>query len=220
MRLKTLEEATLIEILHHIHRKHPELISSLNLYEIDGFDDWKGRDFDVPVPRQVKLATLIRHSITNAVWIETGTHRGDTTDVLGNIASRVFSLEPMNELFDFATVRFANRENITILNGTSEVELPKLLAALRGRLNLWLDGHYSGDGTFAGPNDTPLLAELSTIDTFSNNFDCCAVFIDDIRLCGRRHAYGDYPSLDYLVDWARRGGWTWGIEYDIFIAKK
>jgi len=220
MSLQSQEEATLLEIIHHIHRKHPTLSKSVGIQENNDFTEWKNRQYEVPVPWEIKIATLIRHSVSGAVWIETGTYRGDTTNVLAKIATKVFSLEPSKELFDFSFARFSDRENITVINDTSENCLPRLLGVMNGKLNLWLDGHYSGAGTFAGPNDTPLIAELATIDKFIENFDRCAVFIDDIRLCGRRHAYGEYPSLDYLVDWARKGHWDWHIEYDIFVAKR
>jgi hypothetical protein len=44
--------------------------------------------------------------------------------------------------------------------------------------------------------------------------------IDDIRLfTGKIHSYGAYPTLDYLVDWARDLALDWHIEHDIFIVK-
>jgi hypothetical protein len=33
------------------------------------------------------------------------------------------------------------------------------------------------------------------------------------------HSYGAYPTLDELVDWARKHTLSWNIEQDIFIAK-
>jgi hypothetical protein len=45
------------------------------------------------------------------------------------------------------------------------------------------------------------------------------VMIDDIR-CFDPDVDAAYPSLDYLVDWARSHGFSWHIEHDIFVAKR
>ncbi len=43
---------------------------------------------------------------------------------------------------------------------------------------------------------------------------------DDVRLfLTSETACTDYPSLDYLVDWARKHDFKWRIEQDIFILR-
>lgn len=94
-----------------------------------------------------------------------------------------------------------------------------LLPKLSGKINFFLDGHYSGGETFAGPNDCPLLDELNFISQNLPRFQAVTILIDDIRLCGKKHSYGLYPSLDNLVDFARSNNLDWHIEHDIFVAK-
>jgi hypothetical protein len=44
--------------------------------------------------------------------------------------------------------------------------------------------------------------------------------VDDVRCFNPLNLeYGTYPSIDYLVDWARKNKLFWHIEHDIFIAK-
>jgi len=62
---------------------------------------------------------------------------------------------------------------------------------------------------------------LNCISQNLSSFAKVAVLVDDIRLFkGQIVHYGPYPTLDYLVDWARANHLQWHIEHDIFIAKK
>ena len=65
------------------------------------------------------------------------------------------------------------------------------------------------------------------MDKFSNlisntlsRFKKCTIFVDDVRGFSEKDGNGDYPSKDYLIDWANQNNLTWSIEHDIFIAKK
>ena len=91
---------------------------------------------------------------------------------------------------------------------------------LTGDINFWFDGHNSGGVTFKGPNDTPIVEALQCNSQHLSRFHKIVVQIDDIRLfIGRIYTHGPYPSLDYLVDWAREHKMTWHIEQDIFICR-
>lgn len=47
------------------------------------------------------------------------------------------------------------------------------------------------------------------------------ILIDDVRCCLPQNLdYPDYPSIDFLVDWARRMRLQWRIGHDIFIMQK
>jgi len=51
-------------------------------------------------------------------------------------------------------------------------------------------------------------------------FNEVLVLIDDVRCFDPSISeYSDYPSVDFLVDWARRNSLEWHIEHDIFVAK-
>jgi hypothetical protein len=57
----------------------------------------------------------------------------------------------------------------------------------------WLDGHFSGEGTARGGEDTPIVTELNIIRSHQRNDH--VILIDDARMF--RGADG-YPTLDHL----------------------
>ena len=184
-----------------------------NLYE------FINSNYELPCPNYIKNSVLLRYGIKNASWIETGTYIGDTTDFLSNFSKMVYSIEPSNELVHRAKIRFADKNNIKIIHGLSENELPKLLDSpllYKDDLNFWLDGHYSAGFTHKGPKDTPILEELAAIEKNIDRFNRIAVFVDDIR-CFQPNS--EYPDLVNLVAWANRNKLLWHIEYDIFVAR-
>ena len=219
---------TLLEIVNHIVIRHPDLLSSIGALIFSGQDErdrvalmeWSERLYAPPAPQFIKQSVLLRNGINDSVWIETGTYLGDTTDFLARRSRHVYSIEPESALFEKARVRFESFPNVSILNDISENALPALLSSLNGNLCFWLDGHYSAGNTFAGPNDTPLRQELDCIAQNLHRFDGVVVLIDDIRLCGKKHIYGEYPTLDELVAFASSTGLAWHIESDIFVARR
>jgi len=184
------------------------------------YKTWKKRRYAAPSPHDIKQACVLRNGIPDATWVETGTYLGDTTALLASVACKVYSLEPDLSLYAAAVRRFRNEPRVQILNGTSEALFPELLPKLRGNICYWLDGHFSGEGTHRGPLDTPVLVELDCVAKALSHTERSVVLIDDIRLFnGKTHSYGAYPTLDYLVDWARAAALSWHIEHDIFAAR-
>lgn len=191
------------------------------MWERRGLADWRRRGFAAPSPDFIKRAVLVRHGWPEATWVETGTYHGDTTAVLAAAARQVISLEPADALHAAAQVRFRATPNVELLHATSEAAFPTLLPRLEGGVCFWLDGHFSGGATFKGPNDTPIMAELEAIAPHLPRWPRVAVLVDDLRLfTGAVHAYGPYPPLRTLVDWAEANGLGWHIEHDIFVARK
>ena len=184
------------------------------------FYQWSKRQFSEPSPEVIKRQVLFNHSIRHAIWVETGTYLGDTTQFLSKEASFVYSIEPDPNLFRRAEGRFRHVKNIKIINGLSEEVLPRLLSEIRGEVNFWLDGHDSGGLTHKGPQETPIVDELRCISAHRNNFSKFVIFIDDARLFTPLHNdfTGAYPTLDYLVDWSRENRLSWNLTQDIFIA--
>ncbi len=187
---------------------------------------WHNRNYSSPSPHFIKQACLLRNSHPNSTWVETGTYLGETTKLLSKYSPKVYSLEPEPTLFKNASIYFSRFKNVQILNGTSEEIFPMLLPKIIGDVNFWLDGHYSGEGTFQGSYDTPILDELKFISDNLSHFGKVCVFVDDIRCFGSFGSFGSssieyiaYPSLDELVDWARKNNLKWHIEHDIFFAK-
>jgi len=146
---------------------------------------------------------------------------GDTTNVLSRVARMVYSIEPEPTLFSRAQERFRTISNVKVINGLSEDVLPKLLPTITGDICFWLDGHYSAGITFKGPQDTPIIDELTAIGQNIGRMSKIVVMIDDVRCFDpQKPEYSAYPPVDVLIDWARNHNLGWRIEDDIFVAKK
>ena len=177
---------------------------------------WRKRGYTGPRPQFIKKKVLEKYGVAKAQWIETGTYLGTTTKFLSARAPQVYSLEPEKQLFERAQKRFRG-SNVTLINAPSESTFPELLPNLKGDINFWLDGHYSAGATFLGEQISPISEELNEIENSLGQFEKVAIFIDDVRL----FSDGDdgYPSLDTLVDFARKNKMQWSIENDIFIIR-
>ncbi len=184
------------------------------------FRHWKRRDYAVPAPAVVKHSVLQRHNIPDATWIETGTASGDTTAILAKFSPRVITIEPEPNFHAAAQNRFRDQSNVELICGLSETAFPKLMEDINGDVCFWLDGHYSGSTTFQAETDTPITVELQAIEQNLSRLGRVSVLIDDVRCFDPDlPGFQDYPSLDYLVDWARNVGLKWHIEQDIFVAQ-
>ena len=189
------------------------------ILKVKALIDWRRRGYSDHAPQFVKEALFARYAIPGATWIETGTFMGKTTQVLAGLSPRVYSIEPAPRLYERATRKFAG-SHVTVLNGVSEEVFPELLPTLSGDVCFWLDGHFSGGSTFQGATACPIEQELDTITACLPQFGKLTILIDDVRLfVHNTGAFADYPSLDYLVDWARARGFEWRIEHDIFIIR-
>lgn len=134
---------------------------------------------------------------------------------MSKISSKVISIEPFEKLYQQAFKRFKNIPNIEVINKTSEESIYDVLSKLTGNVCIYLDGHYSGDGTHLSTIETPIEIETDAFSSLKNNFDNLIVLIDDFRLFSVDQAY---PKKEYLVEWAIKNGLEWSVEQDIFIA--
>lgn len=153
--------------------------------------------------------------------METGTYRGDTTLFLAKLAGSVVSLEPDDALYRQACVRFRGDERVTLLHGTSENLFGDVVSSVTGPACFWLDGHYSGPGTFLADAYTPISWELQVIARNLDRLGAVAVLVDDFReFPSRELAAGAeaYPTREALVAWAAANSLDWTVEHDIFIA--
>lgn len=183
---------------------------------------WVKQGFSSPAPIQIKWNVLDRYR-SGCTWIETGTLWGETTRYLSTKGNKVVTIEADQVLYERASEMFKNENSISVIHGTSEERMDSVLNELISsgisKLSFWLDGHYSGVGTFQGNFDTPIMQELNTIEKYLPNLENISIFVDDIRLFNKNnHKHKDYPSLDILVEWAKRNGLEWTIELDIFVA--
>lgn len=179
---------------------------------------WIKNKYSVPLPSQIKLHTLLRYSLSNSDWIETGTYLAETAVFLAKQKNfnHIYSIEPSIDFFTFVNSQFSHIEKLHFLKGTSEQLFETALLKTSNRLNLWLDGHYSGDVTFKGDVISPIVHELKTLSFYLSRFEAVTLFVDDFRLFGTSEGY---PDKNYLVTWANENGFSWFIEFDIFIAR-
>lgn len=184
------------------------------------FNNWINSKYHGPSPRFIKNNVLLRNAVTDELWIETGTYKGQTTLLLSENAKKVITIEPEVKLYKSAVKLFSKNNKVKIINGSSEDVFLELLPTLSGSLNFWLDGHFSAGETFKGNIDSPIVQELNAISLNLSHFENVLILIDDIRLCPSLGFANGYPSLDYLVDWAKCNGFTWNIEHDIFVLKR
>lgn len=182
--------------------------------------EWQLADFDVPAPAVVKRSVLKRYSLPDATWVETGTNMGNTTAFLDQFADRIITIEPHPEVFESARKRFEDNPRVEVIKDVSENVFPDLLPKLSGNVCFWLDGHYSGEGTFQGDIDCPVREELQAITDNIANWDRVAVMVDDMRCFDPdKPGFGQYPTRGFLVEWAESHNLLWDIEHDIFIAR-
>lgn len=179
--------------------------------------DWKKRRYLDHSPQFIKQEVFLARAVSGAPWVETGTYLGTTTDFLARKYPLVHTIEPAKLFYEKAKKTFHGR-NVNVILGSSEHVFPNLLPTLRGDLNFWLDGHYSSGMTFKGKTDCPIEDELPAISANLRNFGKVCILIDDLRLFVTDSAeYADYPSIDFLVDWARAHSFRWRVEHDIFV---
>ncbi len=203
--------------------KEFEATSSLDdAVGIPGFADWKLRDYSLPLPPALKIKVLQRWG-GSKTWIESGTFLGQTALALSNFSKHVYTIEPDLQLHKQAIERFGELKNISFVRGLSEEVLGEILRNLkveeREDVSFWLDGHYSAGITYKGPIDTPIQIELDLIASELHAFKISTIFVDDVRCFNPENPeYATYPTINFLVDWARKLNLFWTIESDIFIA--
>lgn len=152
-----------------------------------------GRSF-LPPPA-AKRAHLLRllNERRHTVFVEAGTYLGDTVAYIAKHADLVVSVELHDELWQRAAHRFAGVRNVDIQHGDALDLVPAIVARLDAPPLVWLDGHYSGEGTALGSENEPaalILASLGDVAPAGTT-----VVIDDLRLFGT----GQYARLDELI---------------------
>jgi hypothetical protein len=127
------------------------------------------------------------------ILIETGTYMGDTVATLRGHARSIHSIELGKDLYEKARRRFADCSDVTLWHGDSAAVLPQVLRHVDARSVFWLDGHYSAGITARGPQDTPILEELSHI--LAADIPPYVIAIDDARCF---NGTDGYPCLNEL----------------------
>src|SRR5580700_6116838 len=149
-------------------------------------------------PRKLTLA--VKDMVGARVFVETGTCTGATARWAASNFDRVISIEIEPRLYLAAAESLRDCANVDLRCGPSEAVLKTALIGLPGPAILWLDAHWSGDGTGGEHNECPLLEEIRIID------DRCAdhvIMIDDARLFlnspPRPHKPEHWPSFAQVM---------------------
>jgi predicted O-methyltransferase YrrM len=167
---------------------------------------------DIATPDE-KLDMICGFSDGERVLVETGTYRGDTAAGCARHFPHVYTIELDPSYAARARQRFANTPNVTVIEGDSETELPRLAGEIDGPAVFWLDAHFCDHGTAYGQRGSALSAELEAIRT---RHQPDVVLIDDARHTGyqpgpiarvtrrllRRWFYplrSGYPSFDEII---------------------
>jgi hypothetical protein len=165
---------------------------------------------------------LSSFSTHGAVWIETGTFRGDTTLVLSRHAAMVHTIEPQPVIHTAACQRFEQVANIKCHLGESERMLPCVISEILREhatsqvpVRIFLDGHDSGGQTYSGKISTPVRQELEIIKTTLHHWLDLMIFIDDARLF--KGPPSDYPSEAEVLTWAKTMNLSMRKDHDMYI---
>jgi len=77
------------------------------------------------------------------VFVETGTYLGEMINAQEGNFDRLLTVELDPELYRKAVRRFRRLAQVSVFQGDSSVELPKMVAAVNEPAIFWLDAHYS-----------------------------------------------------------------------------
>jgi hypothetical protein len=138
-------------------------------------------------------------------FVETGTYLGES---LGNVCGsfeRAVSIELSSELHEAARRKFADRPNVTLLEGDSARRIVDAAEICAGLPTLyWLDAHWSAGITARSNENTPILTELALIAERAAAED--VVLIDDMRQFvslpegfAKHDANDGYPLIDEVL---------------------
>jgi hypothetical protein len=145
----------------------------------------------------------IKNKCNISTFIETGTLYGDGVDyALEYDFDRVYSIEINKELYSRASAKYANKDKVEIIEGSSSDVLPDIIKGIDGNILFFLDAHFPGaDAHMMSYRECcekldyninlPLQAELQAISERCNKYKD-VIIIDDLWLWEE----GQYGSGD------------------------
>lgn len=175
---------------------------------------WEQQGRPIPPPHIVKQRVVRQYAerFRLKILIESGTYLGAVVYAMRHRFDRIISIELSRALSECAQRRFARYPHITIVQGDSTVELPRLLAAIAEPCLFWLDAHFSGGITARGAIETPIVQELTHI--MEHPIHGHVLLIDDAREFTGRNGYPGYEDLRAVIRHSRPG-WVCTVENDI-----
>lgn len=161
------------------------MFKSLQL--LKNFIVWQKNSFALPAPPNIKHKVLARYLNNLEIVIETGTFRGESSQVLSQICGRVITIEADQKLYSRAKLILKEFKNIEIINQRREDILETLVSQAKGKIGFFLDSHFCGPGTHRGPSVSPIKFELEIIGRLCKQFPKVVVLVDDLRYFDKRY---------------------------------
>lgn len=188
---------------------------------------WIVRGYSANSPTYIKRAQLIKHSLHNSIWIETGTYLGQTAKFLRKFSTQIYTIEPDIDLFKSVKKYLNKYKNIIVINATSEKALEKLLSKkIKKNVNFFLDAHNVSNNstkTYQSSISNPILNELKIIKKNINNLKDFVIFIDDLNwheIDFVKTKKKTTTRLNQIIDWCKINNLTWTISHNMVICKK
>lgn len=129
------------------------------------------------VPRD--LVCWMRDRYRPRVFVETGTHRAETTVWAAGIFERVYTIEGFAPLHDEAVRQHGQLRNVRFLCGDSRTLLHEVVREIDEPAIFWLDAHWCGPDTHGWEAECPVIAEIEAI---ARSRVAHFVLVDDARL--------------------------------------
>jgi len=112
-------------------------------------------------------------------FIETGTYKGGTALQAARVFTRVHTIELLPENYRSAKKRLSHHHHVNCIQGDSARILQNYRKYAPTRAVLWLDAHYSGEGTGGLPGFSVVVKELKALK--SQEIDDAIILVDDLR---------------------------------------
>lgn len=150
-------------------------------------------------PTEMILELRDAYNISN--FIETGTYYGNTVFWASQFFDHALTIEYSESIYNQVTGKFGHVKNIEFLYGDTRDKLKDIISKLKSPSIFWLDAHWSGDLTYGGNDDCPIIEEIGIINSFKYaNF----IFIDDARFFmsppPHPHAIEKWPDITVVLN--------------------
>lgn len=149
------------------------------------------------------LVAALKKVLPLDVFVETGTFRGDTVELVKDLFREIHSVELSSEYFEAACSRFEGQAHINLVRGDSAVVLAAWAAVLNDKSVLYfLDAHWCvADNTAGETSQCPLLNEIRGIGQLNAE---SLIVIDDARLFlappPAPHEISQWPGINEMLE--------------------
>jgi hypothetical protein len=131
---------------------------------------------------QSTLSVDVLKDYPNAVYIETGTAKGESVQVALDAGfEKIITIEVNPDVYVKACVRFQGDDRVVLIMGDSGVVLPDVLKGIKEPATFWLDAHWSTGECDLGPgiSKCPILHDLRAIA--NHPIKNHTILIDDLQ---------------------------------------